>query len=71
MADVTMDKLRKRFAPDRIAILGGGPGGYEAAMVAADAGAHVTIVEDKGLGGSAVLTTSSPCLLYTSDAADE
>ena len=70
MADVTTDKLRKRFAPDRIAILGGGPGGYEAAMVATDAGAHVTIVEEKGLGGSAVLTDVVPSktLIATADA---
>ncbi|MCB8808837.1 NAD-binding protein, partial [Escherichia coli] len=38
-----------------LAILGGGPGGYEAAMVAAALGAQVTIVERNGLGGSAVL----------------
>ncbi|WP_300343859.1 NAD(P)H-quinone dehydrogenase [Nesterenkonia sp.] len=60
----------KRFAPDRIAILGGGPGGYEAAMVAADAGAEVTVVEEKGLGGSAVLTDVVPSktLVATADA---
>ncbi|MFJ4226662.1 FAD-dependent oxidoreductase, partial [Paenarthrobacter nicotinovorans] len=39
------------FSAPRIAILGGGPGGYEAAMVAASLGAHVTIVERAGLGG--------------------
>ncbi|MBB3666558.1 dihydrolipoamide dehydrogenase [Garicola koreensis] len=60
----------KRFAPDRIAILGGGPGGYEAAMVAAAAGAEVTIVEEKGMGGSAVLTDVVPSktLVATADA---
>ena len=59
-----------RFAPDRVAIIGGGPGGYEAAMVAADAGAEVTIVEDKGMGGSAVLTDVVPSktLIATADA---
>lgn len=41
-------------------ILGGGPGGYEAALVAASLGADVTIVEDKGWGGSAVLTDVVP-----------
>lgn len=67
---VTIQNHAKRFAPDRIAILGGGPGGYEAAMVAADAGAQVTVVEDKGLGGSAVLTDVVPSktLIATADA---
>lgn len=67
---MTTQTHAKRFAPDRIAILGGGPGGYEAAMVAADAGAEVTIVEEKGLGGSAVLTDVVPSktLVATADA---
>ncbi|TLP98134.1 NAD(P)H-quinone dehydrogenase [Nesterenkonia salmonea] len=60
----------KHFAPDRVAIIGGGPGGYEAAMVAADAGVEVTIIEDKGMGGSAVLTDVVPSktLIATADA---
>lgn len=41
-------------------IIGGGPGGYEAALVAAQLGGKVTIVEEKGLGGSAVLTDVVP-----------
>jgi NAD(P)H dehydrogenase (quinone) len=44
----------------RIAILGGGPGGYEAALVAAQLGAEVTVVDDDGLGGSCVLTDCVP-----------
>lgn len=44
----------------RIVILGGGPGGYEAALVAARSGAHVTIIERKGFGGSTVLTDVVP-----------
>lgn len=44
----------------KIAILGGGPGGYEAALVARQAGAEVTLVHDSGLGGSAVLTDVVP-----------
>jgi pyruvate/2-oxoglutarate dehydrogenase complex dihydrolipoamide dehydrogenase (E3) component len=44
----------------RIAIVGGGPGGYEAALVAAQLGAEVTVVEHTGLGGSAVLTDCVP-----------
>ncbi len=44
----------------RIAIIGGGPGGYEAALVAARLGAQVTLVERSGAGGSAVLTDCVP-----------
>ena len=44
----------------RIAIIGGGPGGYEAALVAARLGAQVTLVERAGAGGSAVLTDCVP-----------
>jgi dihydrolipoamide dehydrogenase len=44
----------------RVAILGGGPGGYEAALVAAQLGAEVTLVDRDGLGGSAVLTDCVP-----------
>ena len=44
----------------RVAILGGGPGGYEAALVAAQLGAEVTVVDRDGLGGSAVLTDCVP-----------
>jgi dihydrolipoamide dehydrogenase len=41
-------------------IIGGGPGGYEAALVAAQLGAEVTVVDRDGLGGSAVLTDCVP-----------
>ena len=41
-------------------VLGGGPGGYEAALVAAQLGAEVTIVERDGCGGAAVLTDVVP-----------
>ncbi|WP_245604242.1 NAD(P)H-quinone dehydrogenase [Nocardioides aequoreus] len=44
----------------RIAIVGGGPGGYEAALVAAQLGAQVTVVDSDGLGGSAVVTDCVP-----------
>jgi NAD(P)H dehydrogenase (quinone) len=44
----------------RIAIVGGGPGGYEAALVAARLGAEVTVVDRDGAGGSAVLTDCVP-----------
>ncbi|WP_421628997.1 NAD(P)H-quinone dehydrogenase [Corynebacterium pseudogenitalium] len=38
----------------KIVIIGGGPAGYEAALVASKYGADITIVEDNGLGGSAI-----------------
>ncbi len=44
----------------RVAIIGGGPGGYEAALVAAQLGADVTVVERDGLGGACVLTDCVP-----------
>lgn len=44
----------------RVVIIGGGPGGYEAALVAAQLGAAVTVVERQGVGGSAVLTDVVP-----------
>ncbi|MGN0064755.1 MAG: NAD(P)H-quinone dehydrogenase [Nocardioides sp.] len=43
-----------------VVIVGGGPGGYEAALVAAQLGAQVTLVDSDGLGGSAVLTDCVP-----------
>jgi len=54
---------------DRVAIIGGGPGGYEAALVAAQLGAEVTVVDRDGLGGSAVLIDCVPSktLIATSD----
>ncbi len=52
-----------------VAIIGGGPGGYEAALVAARLGAEVTLVERDGVGGSTVLTDCVPSktLIATSD----
>jgi NAD(P)H dehydrogenase (quinone) len=47
-------------ARTRIVIIGGGPGGYEAALVAAQLGAEVTVVERDGLGGACVLTDCVP-----------
>ncbi|GAA2135585.1 NAD(P)H-quinone dehydrogenase [Nocardioides koreensis] len=45
---------------ERVVIIGGGPGGYESALVAAQLGADVTVVDTDGLGGSAVLTDCVP-----------
>jgi pyruvate/2-oxoglutarate dehydrogenase complex dihydrolipoamide dehydrogenase (E3) component len=44
----------------KIVIIGGGPGGYEAALVAAQLGADVTVVDRDGLGGACVLTDCVP-----------
>ncbi len=41
-------------------MVGGGPGGYEAALVAARSGATVTLVERTAVGGAAVLTDAVP-----------
>lgn len=45
---------------ERVVIIGGGPGGYESAHVAAQLGAQVTVVDTDGVGGSAVLTDCVP-----------
>ncbi len=52
-----------------VVIVGGGPGGYEAALVAAQLGAKVTVVDSDGIGGSAVLTDCVPSktLIATAD----
>lgn len=44
----------------RIVILGGGPGGYESALVAAELGAEVTMVDRDGIGGACVLYDCVP-----------
>ena len=45
---------------NHVVIIGGGPGGYESALVAAQLGAQVTVVDSDGVGGSAVLTDCVP-----------
>jgi len=54
-----------------VAVLGGGPGGYEAALAAAQLGADVTLVERAGVGGAAVITDVVPSKspIATADAA--
>lgn len=44
----------------RIVIIGGGPAGYEAALAGAKYGAEITLIEDQGLGGSAVIHDCVP-----------
>ena len=53
----------------RIVVIGGGPAGYESALVAAQLGAQVTVVDRDGIGGSCVLTDCVPSktLIATSD----
>ena len=58
------------MAMSRIVIIGGGPAGYEAALVAAQLGAEVTVVEAEGAGGACVLSDCVPSktLIASSDA---
>ncbi|MFD7659477.1 NAD(P)H-quinone dehydrogenase [Actinosynnema sp. NPDC059797] len=52
----------------RIVIMGGGPAGYEAALVAAQHGADVTIVEREGVGGACVLYDCVPSKTFIASA---
>jgi dihydrolipoamide dehydrogenase len=58
--------------PHHIVIIGGGPGGYEAALAGIQLGAEVTLIERNGIGGAAVLTDVVPSksLIATADAAN-
>src|SRR5262245_49346581 len=51
---------RADVGTDRIVIIGGGPAGYEAALVAAQLDADVTVVEAEGAGGACVLHDCVP-----------
>ena len=52
----------------RIVIIGGGPAGYEAALVATRHGAEVTLVEAEGLGGACVLYDCVPSKTFIASA---
>src|ERR1700710_2447825 len=52
----------------RIVIMGGGPAGYEAALVAAQHGADVTVIEREGMGGACVLDDCVPSKTLISSA---
>src|SRR5437763_1468406 len=49
-------------------MMGGGPAGYEAALVAAQHGANVTVVERDGLGGACVLYDCVPSKTFIASA---
>jgi pyruvate/2-oxoglutarate dehydrogenase complex dihydrolipoamide dehydrogenase (E3) component len=51
---------REVLVSQKIVILGGGPAGYEAALVAGELGADVTVIADEGLGGNCVLWDCVP-----------
>jgi NAD(P)H dehydrogenase (quinone) len=52
----------------RIVVMGGGPAGYEAALVAAQHGADVTVVERDGMGGACVLDDCVPSKTFIASA---
>ena len=52
----------------RIVIMGGGPAGYEAALVAVQYGAEVTLVETDGAGGNCVLYDCVPSKTFIASA---
>ena len=53
----------------RVAVVGGGPGGYVAAIRAAQLGASVTVIEKKALGGTCLNVGCIPtkCLLRSAE----
>jgi NAD(P)H dehydrogenase (quinone) len=61
LGDPTVEKSSSgRSAVTRIVIIGGGPAGYEAALVATQLDADVTVIESDGAGGACVLSDCVP-----------
>jgi len=52
----------------KIVIIGGGPAGYEAALVAVQYGADVTVIERDGIGGACVLSDCVPSKTFIATA---
>lgn len=65
--------MNPKNSTHHIVIIGGGPGGYEAALTGRQLGAQVTLIERQGVGGAAVLTDVVPSktLIATATAAEE
>jgi pyruvate/2-oxoglutarate dehydrogenase complex dihydrolipoamide dehydrogenase (E3) component len=63
--------IEKKMTKHRIVVIGGGPGGYEAARAGVQLGAEVILIEENGIGGNAVLTDVVPSktLIATAEAA--
>jgi NAD(P)H dehydrogenase (quinone) len=59
---------KERATMTRIVIMGGGPAGYEAALVAAQYGADVTLIESEGVGGGCVLYDCVPSKTFIASA---
>jgi len=65
------ERVSEPVTKHHIVIIGGGPGGYEAALAGTQLGAQVTLIERNGIGGNAVLTDVVPSktLIATAEAA--
>lgn len=61
-------QVEMEAAPPWIAVIGGGPGGYTAAIKAAQRGAKVTLIEKSKLGGTCLHTGCMPTKAYLAKA---
>ena len=57
----------------KIIVIGGGPGGYVAAIRAAQLGAEVTVIEREHLGGTCLNVGCIPtkCLLHSAELVED